>query len=112
VTDPGKAQATKRPPLRLLGADVALERRLADGRAVVRYLDRHGAPTPVTAAAWPHELRGIGWHIAEIKRLVERLPLQGAAPIAPTLTPPLLLAEPRAPQPRGFLHAHFSAAED
>jgi hypothetical protein len=97
-----------RPPLRLLGADVALERRLPDGRAVVRYLDRHGAATPVTAAAWPHELRGIGWHIAEIKRRVESLPLQGAAPIAPTFTP----AEPRAPQPRGFLHAHHTAAED
>lgn len=103
---------TKRPALRLLGADVALERRLPDGRALVRYLDRHGAPTSVTAAAWPHELRGIGWHIAEIKRLVAGLPMQGAAPISPTLTPPLTLTEPRAPQPRGFLHAHHTAAED
>lgn len=106
-----------RPPLRLLGADVALERRLPDGRAVVRHLDRHGAPTPFTAAAWPHELRGLGWHIAEIKRRVESLPLQGAAPIAPTsprdlresLTPD---QETAVPQPRGFLHAHHTAADD
>lgn len=99
---------TGRPPLTLLGGDVRLERRLPDGRAIVRYLDRHGAPTPFTAAAWPHELRGIGWHIAEIKRRVEALPTQGAVSIAPTLPP----TEPRAPQPRGFLHAHHTAAED
>jgi len=99
-----------RPPLRLLGADVALERRLPDGRALVRYLDWHGKPTPVTAAAWPHELRGIGWHIAEIKRRVEGLPPRVAAPIAPTFTAPQ--AEPRVPQSRGFLHAHHTAAED
>lgn len=99
---------TKRPALTHCGGDVALERRLPDGRAIARFLDRHGQPTPVTAAAWPHELRGIGWHIAEIKRLVAGLPLQGAAPITPTVT----LAEPRALQPRGFLHAHHTAAED
>lgn len=103
---------TKRPPLTHGGRDVVLERRLPDGRVLVRYLDRHGAPTSVTAAAWPHELRGIGWHIAEIKRRVEALPMQGAAPISPTLTPPLTLTDPRAPQPRGFLHAHYTAAED
>lgn len=98
--------ATMRPPLTHCGGDVTLERRLPDGRALVRFLDRHGQPTPVTAAAWPHELRGIGWHIAEIKRLVERLPMQGAAPISPTLT---RSPETVAPRPRGFLHAHFAA---
>lgn len=103
---------SKRPPLTHCGGDVALERRLPDGRALVRFLDRQGQPTPVTAAAWPHELRGIGWHISEIKRRVESLALQGAAPMSPTLTPPLTLAEPRALQPRGFLHAHHTAADD
>ena len=98
------APSRPRPPLRLLGADVTLERRLPDGRAVVRYLDRHGQPTPFTQPAWPHELRGIGWHLAEIKRLVAGLPLQGAPSLSPT--------EPRAPQPRGFLHAHHTAADD
>lgn|GEM_PF-887679 len=97
-----------RPALTHLGGDVALERRLPDGRAIVRYLDRHGAPTPFTAAAWPHELRGIGWHIAEIKTRIGALPLQGAPAISPTLP----RTEPCAPQPRGFLHAHFAAAED
>jgi hypothetical protein len=94
----------KRPALTHLGGDVALERRLPDGRAIVRGLDRHGEPTPFTAAAWPHELRGVGWHIAEIKRLVEAQPLQGTPSITPT--------EPCVPQPRGFLHAHHTAAED
>lgn len=109
---PAVQPSTKRPPLTHCGGDVTLERRLPDGRALVRFLDRHGQPTPVTAAAWPHELRGIGWHIAEIKRLVERLPVQGAAPISPTLTSPPPPAEPHVLQPRGFLHAHHTAAED
>lgn len=100
---------TQRPRLTFAGGDVELVARLPDGRALAAYVDCDGKRTPFTATGWPHEFRGIGWHLAEIKRLVTGLPLQGAAPIAPTLTPP---PEPRASQPRGFLHAHHTAAED
>lgn len=120
-----------RPRLTLAGGDVELVARLPDGRAVAAYVGRDGTRTPFTATAWPHELRGIGWHLAEIKRAIAGLPLQGAAPIAPTqsalaadracsgakareashhLFP--IPSEPHAPQPRGFLHAHHTAAED
>jgi hypothetical protein len=95
---------TGRPPLTFAGADVALEARMPDGRVVVRMVDFRGAPTPFTQPAHAHELRGIGWSLAEIKNRIAALPLQGAAPIAPT--------EALAPQPRGFLHAHHTAAED
>jgi len=104
---------TGRPRLTLAGGDVELVARLPDGRAVAAYVGRDGTRTPFTATAWPHELRGIGWHLAEIKQAIAGLPLQGAAPIAPTLATALSIpSEPHAPQPRGFLHAHHTAAED
>lgn len=71
------ATAGRRPPLRYQGSDVQLFRRRSDGRAVVEYLDAGGGRTGNFATPWPHELRGIGWHFAEIKRLVAALPLLG-----------------------------------
>lgn len=104
---------TQRPRLTYAGGDVELVARLPDGRALAAYVDRDGKRTRFTATAWPHELRGIGWHLAEIKALIAGLPLQGSAPVVPTLAAsrphPI---EPRVPQPRGFLHAHHTAAED
>lgn len=97
---------TQRPRLTFAGGDVELVSRLPDGRALAAYVDRDGKRTPFTATAWPHEFRGVGWHLAEIKRLIGVLPLQGSAPVAPTLLPS---SETVAPRPRGFLHAHFAA---
>ncbi len=91
------------------GVDVAPIYRRADGRTVVVYLDRHGRPTTATAEAWPHELRGLGWHLSEIKRLLEQLPAEAPAPCRG-----LTAAIP--PQPssasRPFLHAHFTAPKE
>ena len=67
-----------RPRLTYQGSDIGLCRRTPEGRAVVVYLDRHGHPTQHTVAVWPHELRGIGWHLSEIKARIARLPIQGA----------------------------------
>lgn len=91
--------------LTFAGSDVAPLYRRADGRTVVVYLDRFGRPTTTTTEAWPHELRGVGWHLSEIKRLLEQLP-------GPALAPPTLTAksQDRAPQRRGFLSAHYAAA--
>jgi len=93
------------PPLTHLGTDVRLVGRRADGRAIVAYLDRHGEPMPgLFAAAWPHELRGVGWHLAAIKRAIAATPVLTGAPDCAVTVP----ARP-APQPR--LHAHFSLPE-
>jgi len=100
---------TERPPLTLAGGAVELLARLPDGRAVAVYLDRDGKRTPFSQAAHCFELRGIGWHLAEIKRLIAGLPLQGAAPVAPTQAAALPLPNPVALRPRGFLHAHYAA---
>ncbi|WP_439611475.1 hypothetical protein [Reyranella sp.] len=109
---------TERPPLTLAGGAVELIARLPDGRAVAVYLDRDRNRTPFSQPAHCFELRGIGWHLAEIKRLIAGLPLQGAAPVAPTQPSPQAatlplpdptLIEPRALRPRGFLHAHYAA---
>jgi hypothetical protein len=88
-----------RRPLTFAGGDVRPTHRRADGRARVVYLDRTGQPTRHTAAAWPHELRGVGWHLAEIKTLLAGLPLEGAA-----------VPEPAAPRPLLFAH-HVAASE-
>lgn len=95
-----------RPPLTHLGSDVELVARTPDGRALGVFLGRGGQRTPFSRPAHCFELRGIGWHLAEIKRLIAGLPLQGSAPVAPTFTPS---PDPVAPRPRGFLHAHFAA---
>ncbi len=42
------------------------------------YLEDDGRPVGRTVEAWPEELYGVGWHHGGIKRLIERLPLQGA----------------------------------
>lgn len=94
-----------RPRLTFQGSDVALCRRTPQGRAVAVYLDRNGNPLKGTVEVWPHELRGIGWHLGEIKKLFERLPLQGA-PMNPN--PSLPESEPAAPRP--LLFAHHVAA--
>jgi hypothetical protein len=93
---------TRRPPLTFAGGDVLPTHRRADGRARVVYLDRAGRPTAHSAAAWPHELRGVGWHLAEIKRLIAALSLEGAPIPDPTPAPPV----------RGWLHAHHTFKED
>ncbi|MBY0322348.1 MAG: hypothetical protein K2X72_26745 [Reyranella sp.] len=71
---------------------VAVVRRTPQGKAVVVHLDRDGRPIGRTTEAWPDELHGADWHHGGIKRLVERLPLQGAplnpAPDRQTSTPP------------------------
>jgi hypothetical protein len=87
-------------PLTFAGGDVRPTHRRADGRAVVVYLNRAGEPTRHTAVALPHELRGIGWHIAEIKKLIASLPLESAP--AP---------ETAAPRPPLFSH-HVAAAQE
>lgn len=86
---------TGRPSLTYIGSDVAPIRRCGDGRVMVVFLDRAGQPTTHTAEAWPHELRGVGWHIAEIKRFVSCLP-----------------GEAREPEPRPVLHAHHAIAHE
>lgn len=88
-----------RRPLTYQGTDVALARRTHAGKAVVVYLNRHGQPTAGTAEAWPHELRGVGWHIAAIKQAIAALPLEGS---------PVSASEPAAPRP--LLFAHHVAA--
>lgn len=90
----------RRPPLTFAGGDVLPVRRKANGQVVVAYLARNGQPTSITAIAWPHELRGIGWHMAGIKHVVGRLPLEGDNP-APE-------SEPAAPRP--LLFADYVAA--
>lgn len=96
--------------LTLAGGPVELVARLPDGRALAIYLDRQGQRTPFGRGAHCFELRGIGWHLAEIKALIASLPLHGAAPIAPTQAATALPApEPVARRSRGFLHAHFTA---
>jgi hypothetical protein len=93
---------SRHPPLTFAGGDVVPVRRKANGQVVVAYLDRKGQPTSITAIAWPHELRGIGWHMAGIKQVVGRLPLEGDTPT------PAPASEPAAPRP--LLFAHHVAA--
>lgn len=95
----------KRPALTYQGSDVGLCRQTPEGKAVVVYLDREGRPTPHLVEVWPHELRGIGWHLAEIKAWIDRLPIQGA-PLNPCPTPP---ARPR---PGNLLFIHHAAPKD
>ena len=103
---------TRRPSLTLAGGDVELVARLPDGRAVAVYLDRDGQRTPFSRAAHGFELRGIGWHLAEIKRLIADLPVHGAVPVAPVQPTTLLSSEPIASAPHGFLHAHYAAGRE
>lgn len=89
------------PRLTFQGSDVALCRRTPEGKARVVYLDRQGRPTRHCVETWPHELRGIGWHLAEIKARIAQLPLVGAAPSP---------SETAAPRP--LLFAHHAAPKD
>lgn len=89
-----------------LGGAVRIVGRRADGQAVVACLDLHGKFTGCTRNAWPHELRGLGWHIAEIKKLVSAAPLFGAAG-GPVVKPG---SEPAtAWESRPLLSAHYAA---
>lgn len=88
-----------RRPLTLAGGDVALRRRTADGRAVVECLDWRGRPLGRFQRCHAFELRGLGWHLAAIKRAIAALPLDGS---------PVLAPEPVAPRP--LLFAHHVAA--
>ena len=105
-----------RPPLTFAGGDVVLASRLADGRVRVAFVDRAGQPTGHRAEVWPHELRGLGWHLAEIKRLIQALPM--AAPAGgsvghPTREPaPFPLQKPAPTPRRGWLFAHHVAAAE
>jgi hypothetical protein len=105
---------SRRPRLTHHGVDVELRWRTAEGtggRAMIWYLDREGNPTGRTNRVWPHELRGTGWHLAEIKTLVSSLPLYGSRPAA-AAPAPIADPEPVTAGPRGFLHSHFSAPKD
>jgi hypothetical protein len=72
-----RARATKHT-FTLWDNHVAVVRRTPEGKAVVVHLDHDGRPIGCTTEAWPDELCGVGWHHGGIKRLLERLPLQGA----------------------------------
>lgn len=95
-----------RPALTYLSTDVRIVGRRADGRAIVSFLNRHGAPLDRYAAPWAHELRGVGWHIAEIKRAIAAAPLLTGAPDCAVVIP---AAPSVVPAPR--LHAHFTLPE-
>lgn len=103
---------TGRRFLTFQGSDVAPIACTAAGRAVVVYLDRHGQPTSHTAEAWPHELRGLGWHLATIKQLLALLPVFPPVDSVPSTT----AGAAHPPNPTacagGFLHAHHSAPDD
>lgn len=96
------------PAITHWGHDVALRRRRADGRALFVYLDpRTRAPLePYLGEAWPHELRRLGWGIAEIKAAIAALPLD--APAAAARTDRAV----REARPRALLHAHYAAGRE
>lgn len=90
--------------LTLRGYDVAIEGRRPDGRAMVAFLDRAGRSSERYAQAWPHELRGIGWGLADIKAAIAAAPAVAFASDRPE--------RPRSeqPAPRPLLFAHHVAA--
>lgn len=97
--------SVRRPPLTLAGGPVALVARLPDGRARCCYLDRAGNRTSHGRDAHAHELRGLGWHLAEIKAAIAALPA-----LIPNPSP---IDQPApAPRPGAWLHVHHTAAED
>lgn len=103
-----------RPALTYHGGDVAVVGRRRDDHAVVAFLDREGKPTGRFGEPWPWEIRGLGWHIAEVKRLVAAAPVLEGAPDChyfATAAVPLPMKE-RATQSRGYLFAHFAAMRD
>ena len=105
---------TARRPLTYAGGDVALVARMADGRVRIVYLDRSGQPTNHLAAAWPHELRGVGWHMKAIREAIAAVPEENPDP--PPATPSLAstgTAAPRPPQPArsGFLFVDHTIPE-
>ena len=92
-----------RRPLTHCGCDVALLAALPCGRVHIAYLDPQGLRNGQGARVWPHELRGVGWHLADIKRAIAALaarPSEAATPTAPPVA---------SPAPRGFLYAHHVA---
>lgn len=101
-------------PLTHAGHDVGLRWRCPDGRIAVVYLDRDGRPLDVGVRVWPHELRGVGWHLAEIKKAAAALPLAPSDPPPPsTRTLPSGVdgaagAPPPPSRAGGFLSAHFA----
>lgn len=92
-----------RRPLTYAGGDVALRARLPNGRVRVVYLDRAGQPLAHLAAVWPHELRGVGWHMKTIREAIAALPEENNEP--PPATPPSPAssgtAAPQHPHARG-----------
>lgn len=94
-----------RPAITHLGADVKIVGRLADGRAVVACVDRAGGVCGNSRPAWPHELRGLGWHMAEVKRLAAAAPLFGGSGIVPADALPTTTETVARP----FLSAHYAA---
>lgn len=105
-----------RRPLTYAGGDIALRARMANGRVRVVYLDRFGQPTRHLASAWPHELRGVGWHMKAIREAIAVLPLENnePPPAASPLPAPSGTAAPHSPQhPRGggFLFVDHTITE-
>lgn len=97
-----------RRPLTYAGGDVTLLARMAGGKVRVVYLDRTGQKTIHLAAAWPHELRGVGWHMKAIREAIASLPEESnePPPAASPLPAPSGTAAPPQSQPRrsgGFL---------
>lgn len=101
---------TRRQPLRFRGDDVMIVGRLADGHAVVALLDREGALTRVGCRARDIELRGIGWHLADIKKAIRNSPLVDR--VVDALALPASTPSPAPVQPRALLHAHHAAPSD
>jgi len=98
-----------RRALTLRGFDVAIEGRRPDGRALVDVLDGRGRRSERYAQAWPHELRGIGWHLSDIKAAIAAAPLVALASDSPAPAPSRSPASDSA-APRPLLFAHHVAA--
>jgi hypothetical protein len=88
-----------RRPLTFQGSDVALRARGADGRPLVDYLDRAGRPLGHSTRCHAHELRGVGWHLAAIKKAIADLPIEGAPASGQ-------------PAPRPLLFCHYAARQE
>ncbi len=97
---------TDKRPLTLRGFDVAIEGRRPDGRALVDVLDGRGRRSERYTQAWPHELRGIGWGLSDIKAAIAAAPLVSLA----SDKAPAALSSDAPKDRRRMLFAHHVAA--
>lgn len=100
-----------RPALTVGGYDIVLAARCTNGDALVSYADKQGKPTDRFRIAAPHELRGIGWHMAEIKAAIAGLHLiefPWEAADARGGRPSAGRGAVSTPAGGGFLHAHHA----